>query len=58
MEVHLTPQRISEACQMAGDTGRRSDELVQDAAIGLFDELAALGKARSAYDDLESGGYS
>jgi len=41
---------------MARDTGRRSDELVEDAVIGLFDELAFTREMLDRrYDDLESG---
>ena len=41
---------------MARDTGRRSDKLVEDAVIGLFDELAFTREMLDRrYDDLESG---
>jgi predicted transcriptional regulator len=39
MEVHFTPEVQAKLEQMARDTGRPSDELVEDAVIGLFDEL-------------------
>lgn len=56
MEVHFTPDVQAKLEQMARDTGRRSDELVEDAVIGLFDELAYTREMLDRrYDDLESG---
>jgi len=56
MEVHFTPDVQAKLEQMARDTGRRSDELVEDAVIGLFDELACTREMLDRrYDDLESG---
>jgi len=56
MEVHFTPDVQAKLEQMARDTGRRSDELVEDAVIGLFDELAHTREMLvRRYDDLESG---
>jgi predicted transcriptional regulator len=56
MEVHFTPDVQAKLDQMARDTGRRSDELVEDAVIGLFDELAFTREMLDRrYDDLESG---
>jgi hypothetical protein len=56
MEVHLTPDAQAKLEQMARDSGRRRDELVEEAVIGLYDELVntreMLGRR---YDDLESG---
>ena len=40
MEVQFTPDVQAKLDQMARDTGRRSDELVQDAVTGFFDEIA------------------
>ena len=40
MEVHVTPDVQARLEPMARDTGRRSDELVDDAVTGYFDELA------------------
>ncbi len=40
----------------AQDSGRRSDELVEDAVIGYFDELAFVRETLDGrYDGLESG---
>jgi hypothetical protein len=56
MEMHFTPDVQAKLEQMARDTGRRSDELVEDAVIGLFDELAFTREMLDRrYDDLESG---
>ncbi len=56
MEVHFTPDVQAKLEQMARDSGRRSDELVEDAVIGYFDELASTRETLdSRYDDLESG---
>ena len=35
MEVHFTPDVQAKLEQMARDTGRRSDELVEDAVVGF-----------------------
>jgi predicted transcriptional regulator len=40
MEVQFTADVQAKLDQIARDTGRRSDELVQDAVVGFFDELA------------------
>jgi predicted transcriptional regulator len=56
MEVHFKPDVQAKLDQMARESGRPSDELVEDAVIGYFDELAhtreMLGQR---FDDLESG---
>ena len=54
--VHLTPETEQKLAQMARDSGRRSDELVEDAVIGLFDELAWTREMLDRrYDDLDGG---
>ncbi len=56
MEVHFTPDVQAKLDQMARDTGRPSDELLEDAVAGLFDELAYTREMLDRrYDDLESG---
>jgi predicted transcriptional regulator len=56
MEVRFTPDVQAKLEQMARDTGRRSDELVEDAVVGLFDELAFTRETMDRrYDGLESG---
>ena len=39
MQVNFTPDIQAKLDQMARDSGRPADELVQDAVAGLFDEL-------------------
>ena len=56
MEVHLKPDVQAKLEQMARDTGRPSAELLEDAVIGLFDELAQTREMLDRrYDDMESG---
>ena len=56
MEVHFTPEVQAKLEQMARDSGCRSEELVEDAVIGYFDELAQTREMLDRrYDDLESG---
>jgi len=56
MEVHFTPDVQAKLDQLARDTGRSSCELVEDAVIGYFDELARTRQMlENRYDDLESG---
>jgi predicted transcriptional regulator len=56
MEVHVKPEVQAKLDQMARDSGRPSDELVEDALIGYFDELAYTREMLDRrYDDLESG---
>lgn len=56
MEVQFTPEVQAKLDQMAQATGRRRDELVQDAVIGFFDELAFTREMlERRYRDLETG---
>jgi predicted transcriptional regulator len=56
VEVRFTPEVQTKLEQMARETGRPSDELVEDAVIGYFDELAnAREMLDRRFDDLESG---
>jgi predicted transcriptional regulator len=56
MEVHFTPDVQAKLERLARDTGRPSDELVEDAVLGYFDELAHTREMLDRrYDDLESG---
>jgi predicted transcriptional regulator len=56
MEVHFPPEVQARLDQMARDTGRPGEELLQDAVISLYDELAftreTLGRR---FEDMESG---
>ena len=40
MEVHFTPEIEKKLNELAAQSGRPTDELVQDAVAGMFDELA------------------
>jgi len=56
MELHFSPDTQAKLEKLARDTGRASDELVEDALIGYFDELAqAREMLDRRYDELESG---
>jgi hypothetical protein len=56
MEVHFTPEVQTKLEKMAQETGRPSDELVEDAVIVYFDELASAGEMLDRrFDDLEGG---
>jgi len=56
MEVRFTPDVQTKLEQMARETGRPSEELVEDAVIGYFDELAHTRELLDRrFDDLESG---
>jgi hypothetical protein len=56
MEVRLKPYVQAKLEQMARESGRPSDELVEDAVIGYFDELAQTRELFDRrFDDLESG---
>ena len=56
MEVHFKPDVQAKLEQMARESGRPSDELVEDALIGYFDEVAHTREMLDRrFDDLESG---
>lgn len=56
MEVHFRPDVQAKLDQMARESGRPSDELVEDAVVGYFDELAhARETLDRRFDDLECG---
>lgn len=56
MEIHFNPEVQAKLEEMARNTGRPSDELLEDAVIGLYDELALTREIlEERYDDLESG---
>ncbi len=56
MEVPFTPEVQAKLDQVAREVGRRSDELVQDAVMGLLDELAFTREMlERRYRDLETG---
>jgi len=56
MEVHFRPDVQARLDQMAHESGRPCDELVEDAVVGYFDELAhARETLDRRFDDLECG---
>ena len=56
MEVHFKPEVQAKLEQMARETGLPSEELMEDAVVGLFDELTFTRQTLDRrYDDLESG---
>lgn len=56
MDVHFTPDVQAKLDRLAMDTGRPADDLLQDAFVGYFDEVAELRRnLDSRYDDLKSG---
>jgi predicted transcriptional regulator len=56
MEVHFTPDVQAKLEQMARDTGRRSDQLVENLVADLLEDFAFTRETLDRrYDDLESG---
>jgi len=56
MEVHLTPETEKKLKDLSTQSGRGTDDLVEDAMAGYFDEvLHAREMLDSRYDDLKSG---
>ena len=56
MEVRLTPETESCLNELATQTGRPADELVEDAMAGYLLELASVRNTLdSRYDDIQSG---
>jgi hypothetical protein len=56
MEVHFAPEVEKQLHDLAAQTGRGTDELLQDALAVYFDELAQTREMlNSRYDDLKSG---
>jgi predicted transcriptional regulator len=55
MEVHFLAEIQAKLEQMARDTGRRSDELVEHAVTDFFEDFAFTRETLDRrYDDLES----
>jgi len=48
MEVHFKPEVQAKLEQLVRESGRRTEEVVADAVIGLLDELAYTGNAGPA----------
>jgi predicted transcriptional regulator len=56
MVVHLKPETESRLQELAEQTGRAPDELVEDAMTGYLQELAQTREMLDArYDDIKSG---
>jgi hypothetical protein len=56
MEVHFGPDDEKKLNDLAAQSGRGTDELLQDALAGYLDELAGTRiMLDSRYDDLKSG---
>jgi predicted transcriptional regulator len=56
MEVRLKPETVSRLQELAAQTGRAPDELVEDAMVGYLQELAHTRQMLdSRYDDVKSG---
>jgi predicted DNA-binding protein len=56
MEVHFTPDVEKRLNDLAAQSGRGTDELLQDALAAYFDELVQTrDMLNSRYDELKSG---
>ena len=56
MEVHLRPETESRLQELAQQTGRAPNDLVEDAMAGYLQELGDVrGMLDSRYDDLKGG---
>ena len=56
MEVQLTPDVEKKLNDLAAESGRGTNELLQDALAGYLDEMAVTrNMLNSRYDDLKSG---
>ena len=54
--MHFSPEVQAKLEQMVRESGRPSEELVEDAVVGYFDELARTREMLDRrFDDLESG---
>jgi hypothetical protein len=56
MEVHFTPETEKKLKDISAQSGRGTDDLVEDAMAGYVDELLQTrDMLNSRYDDLKSG---
>jgi hypothetical protein len=56
MEVHFAPDAEKKLNDLAAQSGRGTDELLQDALAAYFDELTQTREMlNSRYDELKSG---
>jgi hypothetical protein len=56
MELHFNPETEKKLKELSVQSGRRTDDLVEDAMAGYFDEVLEVREMLdSRYDDLKSG---
>jgi predicted transcriptional regulator len=56
MEVHLTAETEKKLKDLAAQSGRPTDDIVEDAMAGYFDEVLQIRETLdSRYDDIKSG---
>jgi hypothetical protein len=56
MEVQFTPETEKKLNALAIESGRRTDDLVEDAMAGYLEEVVQMrDRLDSRYDDLKSG---
>ena len=56
MQVHFTPELEAKVNEIAEETGRPADELVQDAMVGYLAELTQVRSTLDRrYDEIKSG---
>ena len=56
MEVHLTAETERKLKDLSAQSGRGTDDLVEDAMAGYFDEVLQIRETLdSRYEDLKSG---
>ena len=56
MEVHFTPELERQLREMAAQSGKATDELVEDALRGYFDEVRSIRSTLDRrYDEMKNG---
>ena len=56
MEVHFTPETEKKLKDLAAQSGRGTDDLIEDAMAGYVEEVLQVREMlNSRYDDLKSG---
>jgi hypothetical protein len=59
MEVHFRPETEKKLKDLSAQSGRGTDDLVEDALAGYFDEVREIEEMLDRrYHDLESGGVN
>jgi hypothetical protein len=55
MEVHFTPETEKKLKEISAESGRATDDVIEDAMAGYFEEVAQTREMlNSRYDDLKS----